>query len=144
MKIVRFGSGIRFALQSALSFAMNFGLTVLLHEEVGMREEGAFALVLSLTTVMNFLLLRYFVYPGRHGAFFRQFGFFAASSLGFRCLEYALFLIFHTWLGFAYRLVIVGTLVTTFITKFFYYGAVVFSRRDRETMPVKAVASSRL
>ena len=121
-------AAFRFTSLSGLSFSVNFFLTIFLHENLRIREEWAFAIVLALTTVMNFLLLRYFVYPGRHGAFVKQFGLFTASSLGFRCLEYSLFLVFHTWFGFAYRLVILGTLVATFVTKYFYYGAVVFSR----------------
>ena len=133
--ITRLSSGFRFGMQSGLSFAMNFGLTVLLHESIGLREEIAFAVVLAFTTVMNFLLLRYFVYPGSQGHFLKQFGLFAISSLGFRCVEYSLFLLFHTYLGFAYRPVIVGTLLGTFVLKFFYYGTVVFSGRRTSLLP---------
>jgi putative flippase GtrA len=125
-------AALRFALLGAVSFSANFGLTVLLHEVMGVREELAFALVLALTTVMNFVLMRTFVYPGRKGRLLAQFGLFVVSSLGFRSVEYACFLVFHTWLGLAYKLVLVGTLTTTFVTKFFYYGSVVFNRPERD------------
>jgi putative flippase GtrA len=125
-------AALRFAILGAFSFSLNFGLTVLLHEVVGIREEFAFAFALALTTVMNFFAMRLFVYPGREGRILAQFGLFVVSSLSFRSLEYALFLVFHTWIGLPYKLVLVATLVTTFVTKFFYYGAVVFARLDRE------------
>jgi putative flippase GtrA len=141
-------AALRFALLGGLSFSVNFGLTVLLHEVLGVREELAFALVLALTTVMNFVLMRSFVYPGRKGALLAQFGLFVVSSLGFRSLEYVLFLVFHTWLGFAYKMVLVATLTTTFVTKFFYYGSVVFNRPGREpgaagSLESKSVSAAR-
>jgi putative flippase GtrA len=137
----RASAGLRFALLGAFSFSVNFGLTVLLHEVVGVREEIAFAVALALTTVMNFFAMRIFVYPGREGRILAQFGLFVVSSLGFRSLEYALFLVFHTWLGLPYKLVLIATLVTTFVTKFFYYGAVVFARLDREADAAASKAS---
>jgi len=130
------GAAFRFALLSATSFLVIFFLTIFLHESLRVREEWAFAIVLFLTMVMNFLMLRYFVYPGKHSHFFRQLGVFIVSSLSFRGLEYVLFLMFHSWLGLPYRVVIVGTLVTTFMVKFFYFGSVVFSRRIVEPEPV--------
>lgn len=135
-------AALRFALLGAVSFSVNFGLTVLLHEVLGVREELAFAFVLALTTVMNFILMRTFVYPGGQGRLLAQFGLFVVSSLGFRSLEYAIFLVFHTWLGLAYKLVILGTLTTTFVTKFFYYGSVVFNRPDPDRAARDAGASS--
>lgn len=134
-------AALRFALLGAVSFSANFGITVLLHEILGVREEIAFAVVLALTTVMNFVLMRTFVYPGRKGRLLAQFGLFVISSLGFRSLEYALFLVFHTWIGFAYKLVLVATLTTTFVTKFFYYGSVVFNRPDREVAAAASMAT---
>jgi putative flippase GtrA len=134
--MARHGSGLRFTLLSGLSFATNFGLTVFLHEVIGVREEIAFAVVLALTTLLNFLVMRHFVYPGCHGNVFTQFGLFTLSSSGFRGLEYSLFLVFHSWLAFPYEIVIVATLLLTFVTKFFYYGSVVFSRRDPSRVPV--------
>ncbi len=127
-------AAVRFAVLSGLSFGVNFFLTIFLHENLRIREEWAFALVLGLTTVMNFSLLRLFVYPGRHGRLFWQFGAFVASSLGFRILEWLLFVVCHQGLGFAYQPVIAATLLATFVIKFFYYGSVVFTRHSRGTL----------
>ena len=127
-------AAFRFAVLSGLSFGVNFFLTIFLHENLRVREEWAFAIVLALTTVMNFSLLRFFVYPGPHGGLVLQFGAFVASSLGFRILEWVLFVVCHRGLGFAYQPVIAATLVATFVIKFFYYGSVIFTQHSRETL----------
>ena len=127
-------AAFRFALLSGLSFLVNFFLTIFLHEELQVREEWAFAVVLALTTVMNFVLLRVFVYPGRHGGVLRQFGAFVASSLGFRVVEWVLFALLHHILGFPYKPVIATTLIMTFLIKFFFYGSVIFSRRSSQPL----------
>ena len=71
-------AAFRFIVLSGLSFVANFFLTIFLHENLRIREEWAFAFLLALTTVMNFSLLRVFVYPGQHGGLLKQFGAFVA------------------------------------------------------------------
>lgn len=125
----------RFVLLSASSLALNLGLTIGLREGAGVPEEAAFAVALATVLATNFLGLRYFVYPGRGGPFRRQFGAFLASSAGFRGLEYLAFLALHTGLGLPYRPVLVAVLASSFLAKFFYYGAVVFARRAPSLVP---------
>jgi putative flippase GtrA len=124
------GASARFVVLSGISFSINLGLTSGLHELAKVKEEIAFAVALAVVLVTNFIGMRYFVYTGRQGNVIKQFVSFLLSSSGFRGLEYVLFLVLHTWLGLAYRLAIIATLATTFVTKFFFYGAVVFSRRS--------------
>ena len=57
-------SAVRFVIASAVSFGMNLGLAVVLHEIVGLSEELAYAISLAVAFVTSFLLMRYYVYPG--------------------------------------------------------------------------------
>ena len=58
----------RWAQLSCASFVINFGLTVVLHEWGHMSEEAAFAMALAVVLVMNFLLMRWYVYETKTGA----------------------------------------------------------------------------
>jgi putative flippase GtrA len=112
---------------SGASFALNFGITVGLHQVLGAPEEAAFAVALVTVFVMNFLGMRYFVYPGEHRSVGKQLMLFAVSSGSFRGLEYLAFLALHTWLHYPYRLVLVVVLGTSFVAKYCYYKVFVFA-----------------
>jgi putative flippase GtrA len=119
-------SFVRFCLITGLSYAINVGLTAALTELAGWPEEAAFAAALVVAMTSNFLFMRYWIYDGAAGSGPRQVLLYLLSSVIFRGLEYALFLVAHTWLGVPYVLAITGVLGLSFLTKFFYYRAVVF------------------
>jgi putative flippase GtrA len=119
---------LKYLLMSGVSLGINLGLTALLHELGGIREEFAFAISIGVVLVTNFLGLRYFVFPGQRGRIVGQFVLFVLSCSGFRASEYAAFLALHTWMGMAYPVSIFLILLASFLMKFFYYGAVIFSK----------------
>ena len=123
----------RWAQLSCASFVINFGLTVVLHEWGQMSEEAAFAMALAVVLVMNFLLMRWYVYETKAGAIWQQFGLYLCSAIVFRATEYGAFLLWHTWHGSDYRLAVVGISVISFGVKFFYYR-LLFGWRGRLPM----------
>ena len=82
---------LRFAGLSAVSFGANLGLTVFLHEGVGVPQRGAYATALVCVFLLNFLGLRYVVYNSRKRTAPTQLLGFLMSSLAFRGTEYAVF-----------------------------------------------------
>ncbi|MDX1682660.1 MAG: hypothetical protein R3336_06040, partial [Phycisphaeraceae bacterium] len=109
------------------------GLTAALHEGLGASEEVAFAVALALVFVINFLVLRYFVYPGQTAPLGRQMAETLAASIGFRIGEYLAFLLFHTGFDLPYLPVAAGVLVASFLMKFGFYRQVIFRREPEAT-----------
>src|ERR687888_2213309 len=85
----------RYAIASAFSFAFVIASTAALHELVGVSETLSPALALALALLVNFTLLRTWVFPGQTAPVGRQLAETAVTSLLFRALEYGLFLIGH-------------------------------------------------
>jgi putative flippase GtrA len=120
---------VRFGLLSVFSFSLNLGLTLLLHEVLGVRKEVAFGAALATLLVLNFLALRYLVYqPQRPGPWLRQIAFYLPSAFGFRGGEWVAFVLFQRLTTIDYRLVIVLVLGCSMLAKFFFYRGV-FGRR---------------
>lgn len=131
-KLIRIATGrrfVRFGLTSGLSFMINLGLTALLHEVVALSEEWAFAISLASVFLMNFLLLRHYVFDASSGDPRRQIALTAISSATFRGMEYLGFLLVHTMMSVHYLLAVGLVLGVSFLLKFFYYGNVVFANR---------------
>jgi putative flippase GtrA len=120
---------VRFGVSAGLSFGTNLGLTVALHEFCRLPEEAAFATSLVTVFLMNFLVLRYYVFPGSQRSAATQLAMFGLSSVGFRGGEYLAFLVAHTWLGVQYTVAIAAILALSFVCKFLFYRGVVFARR---------------
>ena len=130
---------LRFGLVGAGSFTLILGLTIGLHEGVGIGEEGAFGVGLGAALVLNFWACRHFVFEGAaKGAAGRQFLLFVGSSVGFRGLEYVAFLGLHTVGGIQYILASLTILCTSMLLKFLYYRRVVFPAGP-ETPPTRRV-----
>jgi len=124
---------LRFLQQSALSFIVNFGITIILHEVLGQAPEVAFAVALVIVFSMNFFLLRFYVYQGKEQPMVRQFMGYSGSAISFRGIEYLSFLILHTWLEYDYRLVIISILVVSSLFKFVWYRYLFeFKARDQQ------------
>jgi hypothetical protein len=120
----------RFFQLSCVSFVTNFGLTLGLHEWGRLSEETAFALALAAVLVLNFVVMRWYIYAPPTGALWHQFGLYLGSACGFRAAEYGAFLLWHTWYGSDYRLAVGGITVLSAALKFFYYR-LLFERRGR-------------
>lgn len=121
----------KFGLLSITSFVVNIGLTVFLHEVIGLVEEVAYPISLIVVFLINFVSLRHFVYDARSGSIRKQFATFLLSSLGFRGSEYLTFLLIHTWIGIRYTIAIVAISTTSAFVKFFYYKIFVFTARPK-------------
>jgi putative flippase GtrA len=118
----------RYALASAFSFAFVIGSTAALHELVGLSETLAPALALILAFVVNFTLLRTWVFAGQSAPVGRQMAETAVTSLLFRVLEYGLFLIGHLALGVDYLIATGASVCISALAKFFVYREIVFNR----------------
>lgn len=120
---------LRFGMTSGLSFFLTMGLTVLLHEVLGWDERVAFAVVLAVVFLVNFTLLKLFVFRDSAGSLVRQLVSVAAASLTFRTGEYIAFLIALSVLAIPYVWAMLFVLVASFVGKFFLYGRVFRSGR---------------
>ena len=60
----RLRSPARFLVLSGLSFALNLAFTAALHEGVGLGADASFALALVAVFLVNFTLMRWYVFPG--------------------------------------------------------------------------------
>jgi putative flippase GtrA len=116
----------RFTLLAAQNFALNLGLTAALTEGLGLPPAWAFGITLVVMTALQFVLLRYVVFPSRHRAWPAQLAEFLASIAAFRLLEYAAFVLVYESLGLHYLLTITGILMVSFLGKFLLYRFRVF------------------
>lgn len=132
-----FRSFRRYVLISVIGFSTNFGLTIFLHEVLGVKPEGAYATALVAVFFLNFAMLRYWVYAHTRGetGVSQQFILMAVSSASFRLLEYGAFFLLHVWFDIYYIISILAVMSVSAFSKFFFYHSVVFARRigkDRE------------
>ena len=118
----------RYAVASAFSFVFVIACTAGLHELVGLSETLSPALALILAFVVNFTLLRAWVFPGQSVPVGRQMAETALASLLFRVFEYGLFLIGHLGLGIDYLVATGASVCVSALAKFFVYREIVFNR----------------
>jgi putative flippase GtrA len=118
---------VRFGALGAVTFATNVGLTVFLHEVMRLSEEFAFALSLVTVFSISFVACRYIVFENAwEGDPRNQVFLFLVSSLGFRGIEYVMFLLLHSLLGIYYLVALTTVLIVSFFAKFLYYRRAVF------------------
>lgn len=113
-----------------------------LHDRVGIAASTAYAVTLTVVFVLNFMVLRYWVYRGsrrgvRAGA--SQFGKTVAISVAFRGGEWLAFSLLYRFVTLDYRLMILGVLVVSFFFKYLAYRVLVF----REVTPPQGAATDR-
>lgn len=120
-------SALRYCLVGAANAVGGLTLTALLHEVAHAPEELAYAVALATLFVINFFVARHYVYEAADGGAKGQFTRFLASSASFRLLEYLGFLILHSWLGVHYLIAAPVVQVTSFVAKFLFYRAFVFT-----------------
>ena len=118
---------IRWAIGSGLSFGINVGLAVLLHEVFAVPERIAYLCALVTVFFVNFFVARYFVFESRAGSGKAQLGKFLGSTLAFRGAEYVAFLVIMSLVADDwYPAIIVVVSVVSLTLKFFVYRAFVF------------------
>ena len=110
----------RHVLSGAFGFSLNIGLTAFLHEVVHFSENVSFATTLCVAYVVNYILLRKYIFPETRGRISKQFAIFLISSAGFRLTEFVLFAIV-TALGVYYLLAIFLIQGTLFAGKHLYF-----------------------
>lgn len=126
-------SAVRFVLQAAVGFPLNIALTVLFHEVVGLHEELAFFASLAIVFVINFMIMRHYVYRAQDGHRGGQMVRFACTSASFRAIEYLAFLVVHTALNAPYLPAMIGILITSFVAKYFVFKRLVFRKSGSTT-----------
>ena len=112
----------------AVSLFLNIAITSVLHERIGLSEEISYACSVSAVFLMNFVLARKFVYKSK-GRLVGEFAGFLSTALGFRVVEYILFIILNTVVGIYYITSILLVAIMSFITKYFAYKFFVFDER---------------
>lgn len=129
---------VRYLAMSGLSFMISVGLTVSLHEVLGVPEESAAAVALATAFVVNFVTVRQFVFRNTNDPF-PQMVRFGLTSIVFRIVEYLFFLLLHSHLGVFYVVALIVTLVTSLVLKYLCYRYFVFGPRRGED--AKALAA---
>jgi putative flippase GtrA len=118
----------RYALASALSFCFIIGATAALHEVLGVSETLSPAIAMAGALVLNYVLLRVWVFPGQTVHWGRQFTETVVTSAVFRAVEYAIFLAVHLGLNVNYLLATGVSVCISALGKFGVYREVVFNR----------------
>jgi putative flippase GtrA len=122
------GAPGRFLLLGALSFSVNLGITAALHEIFGVSPEVSFAVALIVVFLMNFSMMRWWVFRGTRRPILEQLASFGASSLFFRGLEYAGYLVLLRHGGFPYLGAAFTVIGISFTLKYLVYNFWLFSR----------------
>lgn len=118
----------RYVLASAFSFVFIIGATAALHEVLGVSETLSPAIAMVAALVVNFTLLRVWVFPGQTVHWGRQFAETVVTSAAFRLLEYGIFLVLHLGLNVNYLIATGVSVCLSALGKFGVYREVVFKR----------------
>jgi len=129
LRIKQAGSLFRFGRLSILSFAINLGLTITLHEWFGLSTTLSFAMTILFLYVFNFVAMRFYVFPaitvGGPGVIKQATGFLISSAV-FRAVDYGAFLFLHSVFGIYYIATIIIVTGISFIAKYFFYNRWIF------------------
>ncbi len=118
----------KYALASAFSFAFIIAATATLHEVLGVSETLSPAIAMVAALVVNFVILRVWVFPGQAVHWARQLAETVVTSAAFRGLEYAIFLALHLGLDVNYLVATGASVCISALGKFGVYREVVFRR----------------
>lgn len=119
---------LRFALGGVLSAGTTLGTTALFHELGSIAEHIAAAAGLAIALVVNFTVLRLFVFRASGVPVARQLLLFLGSSGVFRLFEYGAFLLLNMLLHVQYLVALVLVLGTSFLLKFVVFDNFIFRR----------------
>ena len=110
------------------SFTLNLCVTTSLHEFFGVSPEISFAVGLVAAFLMNFASMRWWVFRGTRRSVARQLTGFGLSSLFFRGLEYAGYIVLFRFAGVPYLAAAVLVLGISTVVKYVVYNSWLFSR----------------
>lgn len=113
----------RWGVNTGASFIVNLGLTIGLHEGMGVRPEVAYGVALASVFFMNFIFFRYYVFAQEQPApIGQQFAAYTGSAISFRLAEYGSFILIHSLIGLHYVATVIVVQGVAFVIKFFFYG----------------------
>lgn len=121
------GEVVRYLVATGVSAVLSLALPMMLHEAIGLKEEVAVAIGLVCAMLVNFMVVRNYVFRSRGPAGRQMFG-FIATSIAFRAGEYSVFLLLYKLTGFHYMAATFIALLISFIGKYFVQRAYVFER----------------
>jgi len=131
----------KYVLASAFSFVFIIAATATLHEVLGVSETLSPAIAMAAALVVNFVILRVWVFPGQTVHWGRQLAETAVTSAAFRVLEYAIFLALHLGFDVDYLVATGASVCISALGKFGVYREVVF-RRERADPAADAEAAT--
>jgi len=114
------GQLIRFGMSTGVSALVTVGLPTLLHEMFGIEQRIAVAISQSSALLINFLMIRIFVFRSKRAAP-RDLAYYAGSAAAFRGLEYLCFLALFELGHLYYLAALVLTLGMSTLVKFVWY-----------------------
>ena len=124
--------GILFVIASGIGFLINTGVTVFLHEILGISPGISFAVALASAYVVNFYNQRKWVFSSNSAPLPQVIKFLVVSLL-FRMAEYLVFVLLHYVLVVHYLAAVLIALFAFYFVKFFVYRDLVFTR-GKETI----------
>jgi putative flippase GtrA len=127
--LARYGAG------SVLSLLVILGLSSLAHDVLGWDEKVAVSTAFAASLVLNYAILRLWVFPAQTARVGRQFAQTVGTSVAFRAIEYVLFLVLHGGFGMNYLVATATAVCSSAIAKFTMYRQVVFRSRPAPATP---------
>ena len=116
----------RYIIASGLSFILTLGFSYLFVNLFAFEEHIGVALTQATMMVVNFIVIRSFVFQSQGGVI-SQFFKFITSSLIFRAAEYGLFLLLFTVLPLSYLVSLSIALVLSFALKYITQRQLIFN-----------------
>lgn len=121
-------AAIRFVAATGFSVSLNFGGTWFLHEFCGIGAKGAFAIVLAIGYICNFIIFRFWVFTAKETSPVLQMFQYLSTALCFRCCEYASFYMLFKVFRLNYLVAIFISLILFYGLKFFAYRFFIFKK----------------
>ena len=123
------GQMARYILTGAAGLMISTGVTVVMHEVVGLSTRQSFAIALIVVFTFHFISNSYFVF--RSGADGYTFLRYTGSALAFRALDFLLFNAIAEFTSLYYYIGAALAIGTSNTIKFLVYRYLVFTNRDR-------------
>lgn len=123
------GQMARYILTGAAGLVVSTGVTVVMHEAVGLSTRQSFAIALVVVFTFHFMSNSYFVF--RSGADGYTFLRYTGSALAFRALDFLLFNAIAAFTPLYYYIGAVLAIGTSNTIKFLAYRYLVFTSRDK-------------
>lgn len=121
------GQAVRYLVATVISAILSLSFPIIFHEFMGIIEEQSVALSLCIVFIINFFVIRHYVFRSETPIFPELFKFFT-TSIGFRIAEYLLFLYAFKIIGLNYILALIITLTISFSVKFVVQRSFVFNK----------------